>query len=301
MTPIVFFSPSYCGDLQRFLWLRRSIQCFFRGQCRHIVAVPIQDLGTFREALIHDPSVEIITQNELIADYFYPTRLYRIIQRFAPSQAWRLNRQAGRSGWILQQIAKLSIPELLDESEVAVITDSDTFFLRPFAALDLGISEVSRVLVRQEPQTESGKHRKKMAKARELLKLPPGSTEHHYMSSPMIWYPNWVRGLRQRLENIHGKHWQRVLYEAPVLSEYSLYGVYMEEYLRPGNLVTRTPPFATLMVWDETSYQQFLAISQEEFGSQKTGVLCAVIQSNLGNVTSNYEHVLQFILDKRGL
>ncbi len=297
MSRIAFFSPSYRGDLQRFVWLRRSIQRFCLDQGRHIVAVPKQDVDTFRRALTHDRGVEIITQNELIADYYYPTQLYRIIQRIAPSQSWRLNGQAGRSGWILQQIAKLSIPELLAEDEVAVIADSDLFFLRPFAASDLGISDVSRVLVHQEPKTESGKHRKQMTKARELLKLPAGSTEHHYMSSPTIWYPDWVRGLRQHLEDIHGKPWQRVLYEAPTLSEYSLYGVYMEEYLRPANLVPRTRPYH-FTVWDESSYQQFLALSQEELDNQKSDFLCVVIQSNLKNTASDYEHVLRLILDR---
>jgi len=280
MTQTTFFSPSFRGDLDRFLLLRTSIARFYKGAARHVVAVPRADVALFRKGLRHD-AVDIIEQERFVPGYFYPRLWVRAVKRLLPSQSWRLNSVAGRRGWIVQQIVKLSLPEIVDEGVVAIL-DSDIVFLRDFDDAVLGAAgDGRRLLLRDEPKTESGKHRQHIAKARQILGLPEGSTDHHYMAYPAIWYIDWVRQLRAHVEARTQRPWQRALFDAEIFSEYSLYGVYVDEVLRPPGLAHKQRFHH--VVWDAASYQAFMrqgAIPPIAGTSENPVTL--VIQSNLG-------------------
>lgn len=280
MTKTTFFSPSFRGDLDRFLLLRTSIARFYRGAARHVVAVPRADVAMFREALLHD-TAEVIEQERFVPEYFYPKLWVRAMTKLFPAQSWRLSSVAGRRGWIIQQIVKLSLPEIVHDGAVAIL-DSDIVFLRDFDDGIFGAARGGRrLLLRDEPKTESGKHRKHIARAREILGLPEGSTEHHYMAYPTIWYMDWVTQLRAHIEAKHHQPWQRALFEADVFSEYSLYGVYVDEVVRPPGLVHKRRFHH--VVWDLRSYEAFM---RQDFIPPIAGTsdepLTLVIQSNLG-------------------
>ena len=279
MEELTFFTPSYRGDIERFVLLRESIRRFYHGAAHHIVAVPREDVALFKKVLEGD-NVEIVKQNNFVASYFYPRKWYPLLKRAIPNQIWRFEAYAGRLGWIIQQIVKLSLPEIVHDRAIAIL-DSDIVFIRTFDNSDLGVVSDKRILVRDEPTTESGKHRKYMEKARSLLGLSPGSTEHHYMAYPAIWYTDWVKELRKYIESIHEKPWQRVLYEANTISEYQLYGVFIEEILKPFNLRIRLKPFH-YGIWDHNDFKRFmlgeLVINERDFHNKP---LCVVLQSNL--------------------
>jgi hypothetical protein len=283
---LTFFSPSYAGDLDRLEFLRRSIRHFQPTAIPHIVAVPAQDIHAFRTRLRDDRSVEIIAQQDVVPSYFYPKAWYRALARVAPTQMWRFKASAGRPGWIVQQIVKLSIPSLVDSGPVAMV-DSDLFFIRPFDFSEFGLGSHSRLLLRNEPTIESARHRLYMSTARTVLNLPEGSTDHHYMACPAIWYPDWVRGVQVRLEAVHGMAWQRALFEAKTISEYQIYGIFVEEILRPTNLSVRLQPFHH-GVWDAKDFEDFLQGKLPSEGPQRDKPLTIVVQSNLGISLHNY-------------
>lgn len=295
MTRASFFTPSYIGDLERAIWMRRSIRAFFRGKADHIMAVPHRDLPDFRKHLGHEPDLTLVAQEELVDRCFYPDRLHQLIARIAPGQLWRFDKHAGRPGWITQQIVKLNSPSLVQDGAI-IFVDSDLFFFKPFDLDTLGISH-GRILVRRMPKSEGAQHPHHIVKAREVLSLPNGlGTEHAYMASPAIWYTDWVRQLHRYMEQRAGKPWQQTLYDAGHISEYTLYGVYLEEVLKPAGLTIRDRRF-NLMAWDRES---FLRLKTDLFqtGFQADEYISLVFQSNAGIPTAEYEDLLRLILDR---
>lgn len=283
---LTFFTPSYRLDVERFNLLHKSIRRFYRGNARHIVVVPKEDVSVFKKISCNE-NIEILIQNDFVASMYYPRKWYSILSGVFPRQSWRLRSFAGRQGWIIQQIVKLSLPEIV-KGEVAVIIDSDAVFIRPFDNSDLEIVNGKKVLVRKIPETDTDKHPEMINKARGLLGLPGANTEHHYMSTPNIWYPDWVKKLREHLEQINGKPWQKALYDADGISDYSLYGVFIEEILRPPELSVRLRPFH-YSIWDRKSFERFFFTEW----IPDNDPICIVIQSNLGIPVHQYSKKIE--------
>lgn len=288
----LFFTPSYRNDLDRLMLMRKSIRSFYQGTARHVIAVPREDFRLFTAALKGD-QCEIITQQSLVRPEFFPATGYRTLSKYFPNQAWRLNRFAGRGGWIIQQIAKLMAAEMVQNGPI-VILDSDLCFVRPFGDSDL-IPSTGRLLVRITPETESGRHRKHIAHSRKLLGLPEGSTEHHYMSCPAILYAEWVNELMKYIEAQRGKPWQTVLHEQKTLSEYSIYGVFVEEILKPSDLIIRDYSY-NHMLWDMASFKGFFD-DVEAALVREPQKICVVVQSALKITTNDYADTLGSLLD----
>lgn len=294
MTQATFFTPSFIGDIDRAVWLRRSLRTFFRGRANHIMAVPHRDMPDFRRVFGHETDLMLVAQEDLVDPCFYPDRLHRMVARLAPSQLWRMKQHAGRAGWIIQQIVKLNSPSLVPEGAI-IFLDSDLFFFRPFDFNTLGI-DGNRLLVRILPETESARHRHHIVKAREILALPADrSTEQTYMAYPAIWFADWVRQLHAHLERISRKPWQHSLYHAGHISEYTLYGIYLEEVLKPPQLMIRDKRF-NLIAWDHDSFVK-LNTAMLQPGFEPEGHISLVIQSNIGIPTTEYEHLLKHLLD----
>ena len=297
MTAGTFFTPSYIGDLERVVWLRRSVEAFHETQRRHIVAVPRQDLKAFQNALGHASEVELICQEELVDPGFYPDGLYKLTQKLAPGQVWRLDSHAGKSGWIIQQIVKLSSNRLIESGPI-IFLDSDMFFYRHFSLEeDLGLHDGKRVMVRILPESESGKHRHHIAHSRQFFELPEGPTDTTYMATPAIWHPDWLSQMQQHIENLKGRPWQKALLAADFnISEYTLYGVFVDEVLKPDNLTVRNHSF-DLIAWDRASFDTIRSdvLNNRSLPADKL-TLC--IQSNLNIPVSDYEDMLQAILNQ---
>lgn len=297
MTAGTFFTPSYIGDLERVVWLRRSVETFHETQRRHIVAVPRQDLKAFQNALGHASEVELICQEELVDPGFYPDGLYKLTQKLAPGQVWRLDNHAGKSGWIIQQIVKLSSNRLIESGPI-IFLDSDMFFYRHFSLEeDLGLHDGKRVMVRILPESESGKHRHHIAHSRQFFELPEGPTDTTYMATPAIWHPDWLSQMQQHIENLKGRPWQKALLAADFnISEYTLYGVFVDEVLKPDNLTVRNHSF-DLIAWDRASFDKIRSdvLNNRSLPADKL-TLC--IQSNLNIPVSDYEDMLQAILNQ---
>jgi hypothetical protein len=273
-------------DIERLLLLRKSIKRFYQGLAAHVVAVPKQDVVLFKSYFDGDDIV-ILTQNDFVERCFYASRWYTFVSRVAPGQAWRFSSHVGRPGWVIQQIVKLSIPEMIPIGPVVVL-DSDIVFLRKFDDSDLGVSGNKRVLTRIEPESETAKQRMHIEKSRQILGLPPGSTDHHYMSWPAILYPDWVSAMRRHLEKINRKPWQKVLYEAGSISEYSLYGIFLEEVLKPENLLINKEPF-NFIIWDRASFEDLI---YKRFSLEEK-YLCITVQSNLGVPVGEYVNAVK--------
>ena len=191
---------------------------------------------------------------------YYPDLLYKLVATLAPSQTWRVDLRGGLPGWMVQQIIKLNCMHWVGDGAL-VLVDSDVIFTRPFTLADLGLDGADRTLVRITPLSESSRHRRTLQRSRRLLGLPDGPTEHHYMSSPTVWYTDWADKLKAHLQQVSGMNWQRALFLAQEFSEYTLYGLFVEEVLKPDGLQVRTRPLHRI-VHDLTSFRQLQNVNE---------------------------------------
>ena len=244
-----FFTPSYRNDLERLVILRQSIKRFVKESLIHYVVVPKEDFYVFKEKFSDDKLVIILKQNDFIKTQFYPSKLYSLVNKVLPNQSWRLNKIAGKPGWIQQQIIKLSIPEIVKE-DVAIILDSNIFFIKPFSIFQILPQSTGRVLFRSHPSCEAAMQREHISKSREVLKIPSGESDFHYISWPVVWYKDLILQFQEYLSNTYNQHWQNVLHGAGIISEYNLYGIYVEEILRLKNLDIISEPLH-VGIWDK--------------------------------------------------
>lgn len=295
MTLATFFSPSYIGDLDRMVWLRHSIEAFHTPPTRHIIAVPKCDLRTFKNTLGSSGEIELVCQEDFVDSAFYPDWLYRLTKKIAPDQAWRLHSRAGKSGWIIQQIVKLASTRIVKQGAI-VFLDSDIFFYRPFSLPnDLGIREGEKILVRILPEEEGAKHRHHINNARRFFDLPDGSTDTTYMGFPAIWHTDWLEKMQHHIEQLKGKPWQAALLEVDFpISEYTLYGVFIDEVLKPAQLTIRDQPF-NLIAWDRPSFETLRSdiLHGHPLPADRL-TLC--IQSNINIPIQEYDDMLRALL-----
>lgn len=290
----VFFTPSYIGDLERMVWMRRSLEHFFDGQVKHVVAVPRGDKPSFKRAL-GASDIELICQEDLVDVRYFPNLLYKIIANMAPRQKWRFASCAGKPGWIIQQIAKLSSYRLSGGGPI-IFLDSDIFFYRRFNLSSLEIDQSQRTLVRILPKEEGAKHPHHLIHSRQLLGLPPGPTDTTYMGYPAIWYGDWLTQLLDHIESLTGKPWQIALLEVSFnISEYTIYGVYVDEILKPSGLNIRSEPF-NLIAWDVDSFK---SLKERVCSGQPlpAGRLSLTIQSNIKIPVAEYADMLQRLME----
>ncbi len=283
MSNIVFFTPTYANDAERFQLLRESIKRYYRGVAEHVIAVPKEDEKLFRQ-LTKGDKVEIIIQNDLVNSRFYPARWYKLLNELLPAQSWRFKNFAGRNGWIIHIIVKLSINNFI-KNKPAVLLDSDSFFTRSFDDTDLDNPLNQRILVKWIPDTPLPAQHKHLIRTRQILGAPEASMIHNYQSNPEIWYPDWVEKLQSHLESKYSKPWQEALFDAGTISSSALYGTYVEEVLKPPELIVRGQ-FPFFIAWDESSYKSFV----DNPKSSVDGKFYAVIQSNLGHPASEYRN-----------
>lgn len=286
MSEIAFFTPTYREDIERFLLLRDSIRRFYQGTATHVIAVPRDDESLFRSLTAGDDELEIIIQNDLVDRKFYPANWYAVLEKLLPSQAWRFAKFAGRNGWIIHIIIKLSLPRFISDRP-ALLLDSDSFFTRPFSDKDLGNPASQRLLVKWVPDTPIPAQQKHLRRTREILGAPVGPMEHNYQSHPEVWYPDWVSRLQNHLEDQYQMTWQDALFQAGTISSSALYGTYVEEVLKPEDLQVRDP-FPYFIAWDEESYSAFLADPKASISDN----FYAVIQSNLHHPASEYRDLV---------
>lgn len=288
------FTSSYIKDLDHAVWMRRSLNRFLKDTRRHLIAVPNTDLAEFRKTFRNDSLVDIVSQNDAVSKVFYPDLLHKLVSKLAKSQLWKFGSHAGRAGWIIQQIAKLNCTHWIKEGALLFI-DSDVIFTRPFDLNELGICDNQRTLIRITPQDEASRHRDHLIKAREILALPAGPTDHHYLSNPAVWYADWLEAFHNHLAQTTKTDWQTALFCAGHISEFTIYGAFVEEVLKPANLHLTTSPYHS-GAWDLDALNHLKSRSHIETDADRHG-LVMVIQSNIGIPLKEYEEILRRVIE----
>ena len=213
-------TPSFAPDFERCQLLARSVERFVAPGTEHHIIVDARDETLFRT--LAGPRTRIRTVESIVPWW---------LRRMPGASRWWLSlRTLPVRNWILQQMVKLSVGATID-ADAYVFVDSDVTFVRPFDAATLQNGELTR-LFRVPGAANLPGHRRWHRSAAKLLGLPPrdyfGST---YIGNLVTWRRDHLQELYARLERVSGASWQRAVCGQWHLSEYILYGVFVEHML----------------------------------------------------------------------
>jgi hypothetical protein len=139
-------------------------------------------------------------------------------------------RGVGRvSGWVTQQIIKLSAVDLTS-APFLIFIDSDVILIRSLDLATLLTASGASYLHQSTMRAALTKHQHWYRAARKLLTVNDESAPlHNYIGNLIVWRAAIVKALQARLTTLHHEPWQRAVARTRDFSEYMLYGVYASE------------------------------------------------------------------------
>lgn len=224
-------TPSYKGDFERCRILCESIDAFVVGNWHHYIIVETVDLGLFQK--LSGGNRTILEMEAIMPRSFY--HLTRI--PFVNSRSlWFSFKTGFMIGWHVQQLVKLQMAFELNEQGL-LYCDSDVFFIRPFDVSLLVENNQFRFY-----STEHGFAREDApnptyieASAKQLgLGVNPFPSPS-YVENLVTWHSSTVKSLCGHIEKISGRDWKVALGRKLILSEYTLYGLYVDRVLADRN------------------------------------------------------------------
>ena len=200
-------------------------------------------------------------------------------------------------GWVMQQLVKLHAAAELG-SDVVLMVDSDVVFVRPVTGETFRKDGRLCYYRRERAVDESmPRHMIWHDVSRRLLGLPPAGPPPlpDYVSPLNAWDRQVVLGLRDRIEQVTGRPWLDAIGSQLHLSEFILYGVFVEGVLGTSADVLATDSMLLHTYWDTTpmargAAEDFVcALSPQEVAvmiSAKSGTPLEVRRQALSSVPS---------------
>lgn len=220
---LALVTPSYGPDFERCQLLSRSVERHVAAPSRHLILVEHRDWKRF--SALRSEFTEV-----LLVEDFVPSWLHRL--PFSNSVLLSTRTLPVRS-WIWQQLVKLSIAAHVEE-DVLVFLDSDVLFVRDFDPACL-IEDGKTRFFRAPGAAQLESHKRWHQSAGRLLGLSPCDYfGADYIGDIVTWRTEHVKAMHRHIENESGTSWQKAIARTWHLSEYILYGVFVDQILKGG-------------------------------------------------------------------
>lgn len=219
-TKFAIITPSYAPDYHRCKLLCESMDKHSSNASNHYVVVDKKDYKLF--SCLQSSNRQVITVESVLPWWIIKSPF---------KNGWFSFKSIPLRNWIVQQLVKLSMAEIVEE-DILIFVDSDVVFVKNFSLNSF--IQGDRVRLFREPAVVP--HESELGKwtniSTNLLKIPavdfPAS---NYLGNFIVWKRDNVLALYQHLEQVHGKNWLEVIANSWHLSEYILYGVFVEYVL----------------------------------------------------------------------
>jgi hypothetical protein len=222
---VVFVTPSYRLDVERCTLLNSSLEACATS-FEHWIVVDHGDLPLFRH--LKNNRTTVVAKEEVLPLWVRRLDTLKIGLR---SNVWVQARGLPIRGWLVQQLVKLAVAEQLS-ADVLVYADSDVVLVRPFSA-DRVIDRGGRVRLYERPDCIDGRmpdHVRWHRSSEKLLGIEPANLPMpDFISSLVAWKRHNVLAMLEHLERTTGRHWLRALAGAWDVSEYTLYGRFVQD------------------------------------------------------------------------
>lgn len=233
MSKLAVITPSYAQDAELFELLHRSVLEYTSEDTIHHVFVPPGDRELF--APYQGPRCHVWVRSELL-----PRRYLRM-----PGTDVYVNYRRPwppLRGWVMQQTVKIAAAGRID-ADAMLIVDSDAVLVRPTDAASF-TRDGRMCLYRVENGVTASMERHVIwhRVARELLGLPPPPPPPlpDYVTALTFWDPTIVRAMQRRITEVTGRDWMDAFNAQLHISEFILYGVFVDEVLKADPPVNTT-------------------------------------------------------------
>ncbi|MEC4893388.1 MAG: DUF6492 family protein [Oscillatoria sp. PMC 1051.18] len=217
-------TPSYAPDFERCKLLCESVDKFISPPVKHYLIVDRRDLQLFRQ--LENSHTELLAVEDILPWWIQRVPLLK--------KAWLSLKTMPLRNWLVQQIVKIATGQKIAE-DVAVFVDSDVVFVRPFDFQTFVLDD-GKVRFYREPkgnEIQKKVHLKWHQSASNLLGLPDVDlTIPDYIGNAITWKKENVVKLCKHLESVSGRGWIETLANTYNLSEYVLYGIFVERILQ---------------------------------------------------------------------
>jgi hypothetical protein len=210
-------TPTYLPDLKRCELLAESLDRVAPHAAQYLI-VDRRDRSAF--AHLERGRRRIIDSEAIIGNW-----MWRLPAR---KSYWLSLRALPVRGWIIQQILKIGVADLIAERTM-VFCDSDTAFLRYFNGRNL-LVDGKIGLLDVDFHTEAT--RRWTYAARRLLGISQRDGGYrNFVGNMICWNRETVKAMQERIELITGMKWQVAIARTSSFSEYMLYGIFVREFL----------------------------------------------------------------------
>ncbi len=245
MATLSVLTKTYAPDLEYFQDLRVSVERFAPPSSIHTVVVDDHDVSRFRR--FASPTCHVVA-----ASSFLPTGFMKV-----PSRNVMINIRhpwPPVRGWVSQQVVKLAAAAR-SQSDLVLLMDSDVALIRPLdPEMFVTGSRPHFLRVPGGVTPDMERHVIWHRVARTLLGLPPagGGPLNDYVDAFNVWSPHVVRAMCARITHVTGKAWETAFASQLHISEFILYGVFLDEVLGMSAAVHVTDRMPSHNYWDAT-------------------------------------------------
>ena len=216
-------TPSYDLDFARCKLLCQSINYFIEPKVNHYIIVSRKDLALFKQ--LANKNTQIVAVESIIPGWIKKVPGLR--------QGWISCKSLPIRNWLMQQITKIIAAQTITQ-DIAVFVDSDVVFVRSCNLSNLLLDRNKIRLFKDSIGNEIQKemHHKWHISSTKLLGLPSiDPSISNYISQIAAWKKDSVRQMCDRIESVSGRHWIDSVANAWHVSEYTLYGLYVDYFL----------------------------------------------------------------------
>lgn len=231
---IALVTPSYAGDFERCRLLCDSTDRFVSGLAGHYLLVEDRDRALF--AQLEGPDRKVVAESELLPGWLrsWPDPFSAGRRRVWIGAGALMRGVPPLRGWHAQQLRKLAFP-LSSDADIVLFADSDMIFARPFDVRRLMQGDSVRLYAKPGGITaEMGEHVGWCRMAADLFGLPPPTLPAtDYIQNLVCWRSEHVRSMLALIERRSGRDWVSAIARHRGLSEYQIYGAYVDGVLDP--------------------------------------------------------------------
>ncbi len=216
-------TPSYDLDFDQCELMCESVDTFVHGDWHHYVCVNKVDYPLFEK--LNGPRRTILLNSKVLPQWL---RYIGKLGKVRGGSMWFSFRTGIIFGWHLQQIVKLNLATVLDE-EMMLLVDSDIFFARRLDLDSLAGPDGITFCRVFPPANDSEKTLNAFNyQSKKTLGLPANVRNINSAHALSVWHRKTILEMCNYISRKHKKHWIKAIFGYRVLSEGTLYGLYIE-------------------------------------------------------------------------
>jgi hypothetical protein len=239
---LVVITPSYAPDFELCRDLNASVLAFTPASTVHHIITPRRDRPLF--SVLRGPRTKVWSVDELLPRYMLGVpgaNFWLNLRRPIPPVR----------GWIMQQVVKLQAAATAD-ADLLLLVDSDVLFVRPVTAETFRPDGLLRFYRKDAGVDEHlPRHLIWHDVARDLLGLAHAQAPlPDYISAFNVWDRRTVLAMRDRIQQVTGRPWLDAVAGQLHISEFTLYGVFVDDVLGERANVAPTESMLCHSYWD---------------------------------------------------